>query len=237
MRKKPVAIVAGLGPGLGAALSRKLIAAGYRVVGVSRSLAVTERLEQELNAQERVFSGERCDVRDTKALIRTVSTIERDIGRISVYVHNAAQLILKPFLETSPDQFESLWRVILLGAVNGAQAVLPSMRQHGGGCLLFIGATASMRGGPNSAAFSSAKFALRGLAQSLARAYGPSGIHVCHLVVDGVIWGERESARLHLSKDQCLAPQAVAESCQHVIEQHPSAWTMELDVRPSVEKF
>ena len=213
MTTKPVAIVAGLGPGLGTALSRKLIASGYRVVGLSRSSTVTERLEQELNGQERVFTGERCDVSDTKALIRTVSQIERDIGRVWVYVHNAAQLILKPFLETSADQFESLWRVILLGAVNGAQAVLPSMRQHGSGCLLFVGATASVRGGPNSAAFSSAKFALRALAQSLARAYGPSGVHIVHLVVDGVIWGERASARFNLSKEQCLAPQAVAESC------------------------
>lgn len=233
----PTAVVAGLGPGLGEALCRRLVGAGYRVAGLARDLSTAGRLKQALNRKDRVFVGRACDVTDPSSVTDAVAQIKRELGDISVYIHNAAHLLLKPFIETTPAEFEALWRVTCLGAVNGAHAVLPSMLRAGRGSLLFLGATASVKGGPQSAAFSSAKFALRGLAQSLARAYGPEGIHIAHLVIDGVIWGDRARARFRMSDDQCLAPMAVAETCLQLIGQDRSAWTQELNLRPDVEKF
>ena len=237
MSKNQVAVVAGCGPGLGAAISRQLLASGYRVVGLSRSSACAADLAREVNGSEQMFTPLQCDITDADALSRAVAGASGELGDIAVYVHNAAKLLLQPFLETTPDEFEGLWRVICLGAVSGAQAALPLMLRQGSGTLLFIGATASVRGGAQSAAFSSAKFALRGLTQSLARAYGPAGIHIAHVVVDGVIWGQAAQTRLGMRKAQCLTPEAVAQSCLHLIEQDRSAWSQEIDLRPNVESF
>ena len=100
-----------------------------------------------------------------------------------------------------------------------------------------IGATASVKASAGFSAFGSAKFALRGLAQSLARELGPRGIHVAHLIIDGVMWGERADERFQMQREQCLDPESVARTCLHLLEQERSAWTHELDVRPDVETF
>jgi len=116
-------------------------------------------------------------------------------------------------------------------------AVLPGMLEAKHGSLLFIGATASIKAGANFSAFGCAKFALRGLAQSLARELGPEGIHVAHLVIDGVIWGERAENEFKIQRANCLEPESVACTCLHLIDQERSAWTHELDIRPDVETF
>jgi NAD(P)-dependent dehydrogenase (short-subunit alcohol dehydrogenase family) len=124
-----------------------------------------------------------------------------------------------------------------LGAVHGSQRVLPGMLRSGHGVLLFVGATASVKAGAGFSAFGAAKFALRGLAQSLARELGPRGIHVAHLVIDGVIWGERAAGAFGMTRAQCLEPDALAHTCLHLIEQDRCAWTHELDIRPDREPF
>ena len=115
------------------------------------------------------------------------AAIKPHADRIDVLIHNPQLLTIKPFEQTTIDEFEQTWRVACLGAVIAAQAVIPHMaaRQHG--MIILSGATAGLRGGANFSAFASAKFALRGLAQSLAREYGPKGVHVAHVVLDGLI--------------------------------------------------
>jgi NAD(P)-dependent dehydrogenase (short-subunit alcohol dehydrogenase family) len=229
------AIVAGLGPGLGVALCRQLADTGFRVAGFSRSEATFGILTDSLSAD--LFMPVRCDITDSVQLDLATSQVKERFGPASVYIHNAAQLHRQPFLETNPETFESLWRTTCLGAVYGVQRVLPDMLEAGSGTLLFIGATASIKAGAGFSAFSSAKFALRGLSQSLARELGPQGIHVAHLVIDGVMWGERARDSFGMSQQQCLDPLAVAKTCRHLIEQDRSAWTQELDLRPDVETF
>ena len=111
------------------------------------------------------------------------------------------------------------------------------MLEQGNGSILFTGATASIRAGGNFAAFASAKFALRGLAQSLAREFDPQGIHVAHVIIDGLIWGQ-PAKHLHKAQEgDCLKPEAIAEVYLNIIEQDSSAWTHELDLRPHSESF
>lgn len=224
-----VAIVAGSGDGLGLALCRRLLAAGYAVAGLSRTAAP----RSELGADYLALA---CDLTDALAVHNAVSTVERQFGKPRVYIHNASYLLHGDFLQSTPEEFRSLWEVSCLGAVHGVQRVLPAMLAAGRGTIVFTGATASIKAGGNFAAFASAKFALRGLAQSLARDYGPRGVHVAHVVIDGVIWGQR-AASFGLTEVQCLAPDDIASSYLHLIEQPRSAWTQELDLRPDVESF
>lgn len=229
------AIVAGFGTGLGSALCQQLANAGYHVAGLSRSDAAKQAMLEHLGPDR--FLSVNCDLTDAAQVDAAISKVEDKFGPAAVYVHNAARLHMQAFLETQPTEFESLWRTMCLGGVHGAQRVLPSMLASKAGTVLFIGATASIKAGAKFSAFSSAKFALRGLAQSLARELGPQGIHVAHLVIDGVMWGERARDSFGMTEDQCLNPVAVAQTCVCVIEQEQSAWTHELDIRPNVESF
>ncbi|WP_164513362.1 SDR family NAD(P)-dependent oxidoreductase [Thiosocius teredinicola] len=232
---KKIAVIAGIGDGLGFHLSTQLAAAGYRVAGLARSAAAGERLSAEIGNDRFVAIG--CDVSDAEQVDAAVSQVEQHFGQPAVYIHNAATLHHQEFLNTAPADFELQWRTSCLGAVHGAQRVLPAMLQHKAGTLLLIGATASIKAGAGFAAFGSAKFALRGLGQSLAREYGPKGIHVAHLIIDGVMWGQRARDTFRMREDQCLDPAAVAQTCLTLIEQPRSAWTHELDIRPDVETF
>ncbi len=226
---RKTAIVAGVGDGLGTALCRRLLAAGYGVGGLSRSGAKQSALGDD-------YLPLACELTDAAAVDASVSEVEQRFGPASVYIHSAAYLLRKEFLQTAADDFVDLWRVICLGAVHGVQRVLPSMLAAGSGTILFTGATASVKAGGGFAAFASAKFALRGMAQSLAREYSPQGIHVAHVVIDGVIWSKR-AAGFGLSEGQCLEADAIAETYLHLINQPRSAWTHELDLRPDVEVF
>ncbi len=230
-----IGIVAGIGPGLGMALCRRLVQDGYCVAGLARSTASGSALAAELGPEH--FLPVVCDLTDPGQVDKAVTEVEQRFGPVSVYVHNAARLHFQPFVETDPAEFESLWRSLCLGAVHGAQRILPGMLERKNGVLLFVGATASVKAGAHFAAFGSAKFALRGLTQSLAREFGRQGIHVAHLVVDGVLWGEWARDSFRMTPEQCLDPQAVAETCLHLIRQGRSAWTQELDLRPDVENF
>lgn len=235
INQSKTAIVAGVGSGLGVTLCRQLADMGYRVAGLSRSEATFGVLLDSLSAD--IFMPVCCDITDTAHMDRAVSQVKERFGPVSVYIHNAAQLHRQGFLETDSEIFESLWRTTCLGAVHGVQRVLPDMLEAGSGTLLFIGATASVKAGAGFSAFSSAKFALRGLSQSLARELGPQGIHVAHLVIDGVMWGARARDSFAMNPSQCLDPLAVSKTCRHLIEQDRSAWTYELDLRPDVESF
>lgn len=222
------AVVTGAGPGLGASVCRRLSAAGFDVVGLVR------------NPEDAGTDGYRlirADVADPKQVGSVFSGIRERHGPIRVLVHNAGFALIKPFDELSPDDMRQVWEVTCLGAMACASEAVPDMLANGGGVMVFTGATASIRGGARFAAFASAKFALRGLTQSLAREFGPQGIHVAHVLVDGLIWGKQARERFEAARETCLEPDAIAETYLHLIDQHRSCWTQELDLRPDCEKF
>lgn len=227
-----LALITGYGHGLAGCLARRLLEADYSVVGLRRS----GRAEPDLSGAG-TFRVVACDVGDQTAVTSTVQEIQDQHGEVDVLIHNASEPILEDFLALTADQCEALWRTTFLGAFHVSQAVLPGMLARGNGTLIYSGATASVKAGPKSAAFAGAKFALRGLAQSLARAYGPQGIHVAHTIIDGVIWGDRAKHRFGMQQQDCMDADDIAASYMALIEQPASAWTHELDLRPSKEAF
>jgi NAD(P)-dependent dehydrogenase (short-subunit alcohol dehydrogenase family) len=223
---KPLAIIAGLGPGLGAALAEKFSANGHRVVGLTRTPHACE------------YDLLQLDLSVATQVERAFAEIDQAYGDAPrVLIHNPAELIIQSFLETSPADFERAWRAMALSAMLCCQQAIPRMLAADGGCILFSGATAALRAGADFSAFASAKFALRGLAQSLAREFQPQGIHVAHVVLDGILWTERSRERLPIEQAQALLPQEVAEIYWQLSQQPRSAWSQEIDLRPDVEPF
>ncbi|MDY7096537.1 MAG: SDR family NAD(P)-dependent oxidoreductase [Pseudomonadota bacterium] len=223
---KPVAMIAGVGPGLGAGLVSAFANAGYETVGLSRRG----------NAHGAHHSC-KVDLINPDAVTSAIGGITESIGPVDVYVHNAALLHNGTLTETKPEDFERAWRVAVLGAVNGVQAVLPTMLQRGSGSILVSGATASIRGGANFAAFASAKFALRGFTQSLAREVQPKGVHAAHVILDGLMRGTPSVNQFDGSDNRSIDPLEAGEAFVWLAKQRQSAWTFELDLRPQTEKF
>src|SRR5262249_32881640 len=145
--------------------------------------------------------------------------------------------LTKPSGETPLDDSERAWRVACFAAMVAARAVLPAMLARGRGTIILTGATASTRGAAKFAAFASAKFALRGLAQSLARELGPKGVHVAHVMLDGLIDEPQSTRRFGSSSSLRMDPAALAAAYLAIVRQPVSAWTHELDLRPSSESF
>ena len=229
-----VCVVTGVGPGTGAALARRFATGGHRVAMVARS---AERLS-ELALTIPGSRGYAADVGDAHAVADAFARIRAELGAIDTLLYNAGSGVFAPFLDTMPDLFEAAWRVNALGLLLCAREVAPPMVAAGGGTILVTGATASLRGGLNFAAFASAKAAQRSLAQAMARNLGPHGIHVGYVIVDGVI--DIPITRAMLSDrpdDFFLAPDAIAETFWLLAHQDRSAWTFELDVRPFGEKW
>jgi len=178
------------------------------------------------------------DVGQAEQIAAAFDTIRRELGAPEVLLYNAAMRPVGRLMETKPSTFENTWRVSTFGAFLCAQQVVPDMLIKGKGVILFTGATAGVKPFPSSAAFGPAKFALRGLAQVLARDLGPQGIHVAYINVDGAIDMPAIRQRFpSLTAADMLQPSAIAESYWYLAQQDRSAWTQELDVRPFKEKF
>ena len=159
------------------------------------------------------------------------------MARRTLVAHNTAKLVISAFEDTPNADFEAAWRAMVLSAVNLARAVLPSMVKAGGGSFIVSGATASLRGGKNFAAFASAKAGLRALTQSLAREYGAKGVHVAHVILDGIL-DTQASRDLHgLEPSRMMKLEDVAQAYLSLARQPKSAWTHELDLRPMGEAF
>ena len=233
----PVAVVAGVGPGLGAALCRKLMSAGFIVAGLARSADAFGPLDAEAANQGTTFAGFACDTTDENAVETTFTTIEDRLGIPRVLIYNPGRFLRGGLMETDPAGFADTWRVTCLGAFLCTRRAARAMLDGSGGTLIFTGATASVKPAGGFAAFGSSKAALRGLAQSLARELGPRGIHVAHVIIDGIIWTLRTRDWPGVEQDRCLSPDAVADTYLHLIRQDRSAWTFELDLRPDVETF
>lgn len=211
-------VIAGFGPGLGTALHERFTRGGYTVIGASRS-------------GDPAWAT---DLRDPGATAELFARIDREAPPLAGVIHNAMQFFRAPFLSTPPEDFESVWRSMVLTAVNTSQQALPRLLAQGGGSLIFSGASGSRRSGPQFSAFSSAKFALRGLSQSLAREHGADGIHVAHVVIDGLIDSERTRERFNEAGNALrIDPAALADTYWQLFHQPRDAWTHELDVRPA----
>lgn len=236
-------LVVGVGAleGLGAAIAHRFAEGGYPVVIAGRNapkLEATAAALQGLGAPVTAVVGDASDPVDAK---RFVSEAEA-VAPLALAVHNAGSNRPAPFLRVSPEHFESHWREHTLGGFHIAQAALPVLTRHGGGSLIFTGASGSLRGKAMFAPFAAAKAAQRALAQSIAREYGPQNVHVGYVVVDGGIEGERLLTFRPQLKDErgpdgMLNIDAIAEAYWVLHHQHRSAWTLELDLRPWSETF
>jgi NAD(P)-dependent dehydrogenase (short-subunit alcohol dehydrogenase family) len=218
-----IAVIGGAGEGLGAALGRRFAAGGFDVSLVSRT------------------GEEKADLRNESEVVALFDRLEAK-GPVEVAIFNAGANFRASILDTPADMFEKVWRLgCYAGFLFGREAAR-RMAARGRGTILFTGATASMRGSAQFAAFAAAKGGLRQVAQSMARELGPKNIHVAHVVVDGMIDNRRTRERMaervkDLPADGMLATDAIAELFWQIHAQPRSAWTFEADLRPWAEKF
>lgn len=227
MASRKLAIVAGAGPGLGQALMRKLDEQGCHAVGITRS-GKTDSSGLDIRG---------CDLSDPVETGELLKDLVDGLGAPSLVVHNTANLVRGPFAELKLYDFEQCWTAMVASAISLAHGVLEPMAKAGGGTFIVSGATASLRGGRNFAAFASAKFALRGLTQSLAREYQPKGIHVVHTILDGII-DTLESRELHaLDPARMMKVDDLADAYWVLSQQPVSTWSHEIDFRPQSENF
>jgi NAD(P)-dependent dehydrogenase (short-subunit alcohol dehydrogenase family) len=236
MSEQQVAVIVGVGSGLGFALVKRFAKAGMAMAMAARN---REKLEQLLEKEP--IEGARayaCDATDQAAVDRLFKEVDRDLGPPEVVVFNAGAFQPGGILEIDPAEFERCWRIGCLGGLLVGQAAARRMVANGRGTILFTGATAALRGSARFANLAVPKFGLRALAQAMARELGPQGIHVGQVIIDGQIRSERY-AHLEAERgpDSLLEPDAIAEMYYQLHAQPRSAWTLELDLRPWSEKF
>ena len=233
-----VAVIAGVGPGLGAAIARKFANEGCNLALLSRSSAYILNLSNRLEEIGVSVTPIPTDITDTAQVAASFSHIRAELGTPDILVNHAGNAAWGNLSELTPEAFENSWRVCTLGAFLCVKQVMPGMLEKGSGTILFSGATSAVRGRAGAIAFSSAKFAMRGLASSLAREVGPQGIHVAHIIIDGVINTPSLRERYQLEPDELLLePDAIADTYWALVQQERSAWSFEVDVRPHNEEF
>lgn len=224
--KTNVALIIGAGPGLGASLGKKFSKAGMTVVLVSRKEELLKKIAVKIDGAIAIAADARCEV-EVESLVETV---EAKIGTISILVYNPGSGFNNTsVLKQTSEQFRNVWESTAYGGFLASRAVSKFMKIRGQGTIIFTGATASVRGGAGFSAFASGKFALRALAQSLARELGPSGIHVAHIILDGGI-GVTDGGNK-------MDPDEIAETYYSIFIQRRSTWCHEVDLRPWVEKW
>ncbi|MGH7863914.1 MAG: SDR family NAD(P)-dependent oxidoreductase [Candidatus Binataceae bacterium] len=236
-KQLPVAAVVGVGPGLGAALSRRF-AKGYAVALVARTADKLDALAREIGSAGGKALAVPANVASAEEVEAAFARIKGELGPVDVLLFNAAMRPFGKLMDTKPSTFENTWRVATFAAFLCAQQVVPDMLKAGKGVILFTGATAGVKPFATSAAFGPAKFALRGLAQVIARDLGPQKIHVGYVNVDGAIDMPFIRERFPQIKDEdMLKPSAIADAYWFMAHQDESAWTFEVDVRPFREKW
>jgi NAD(P)-dependent dehydrogenase (short-subunit alcohol dehydrogenase family) len=232
-----VCVVVGVGEGLGMALARRF-ATGYKVALVARSAGVIESVAGEIKSGGGVALPIQSDATIETEIAAAHQRITRELGPIEILIYNGGRRPMGRLLETTPEVFEQTWRLHTFGAFLWARQVAPEMLARGNGSILITGATAGVRPWPNSAAFAPAKFAVRGLAQVMARDLHPQGIHVAYVNVDGGIdMPLLRNFRPDGKDEDFLKPSAIADAFWYLAHQDRSTWSHELDVRPFKEKF
>ena len=223
-----LAMIVGVGSGLSASLARLCAREGMRVVLAARDVSKLSTLVAETGASVHACDATRRE--EVDALFDAV--LEAD-GVPDLVVYNASARVRGAVADLDPEKVDRAISVTAYGGFLVGRRAATAMRERGSGSIQFTGASASVKGYPESACFAMGKFALRGLAQSMARELAPKGVHVAHFVIDGGI----ESARRIPDHDEWLDPDAIAETYLHVHRQHRSAWTWEVELRPWVEHF
>jgi NAD(P)-dependent dehydrogenase (short-subunit alcohol dehydrogenase family) len=225
------ALIVGAGSGLSAALARALAKDGIKVALAARSTGDLEPLVKETGA--RAFA---CDASERAQVDKLFADVDAALGAPDVVIYNASFRTRGPFVELDPADVERSLAVTAYGAFLVAQHAARRMLPHKHGAIMLTGASAGVKGYPQSAPFAMGKFALRGLAQSMARELSPQGIHVIHVVVDGGIRSDRRPDPAG-NPDSMLDPDAIAATYIHLLHQPRSAWAWEIELRPWVEKF
>jgi len=227
------ALIVGAGTGLSASLARAFAADGFQVSLAARDIGKLRGIAEETHAQVVAI-----DASDHDSVKRGFAELDATLGAPSVVVYNPSFRVRGPLLDLDPAKVEQSLKITAFGGFLVAREAVARMMPRAAGVMLFTGASASVKGYANSAPFAMGKFALRGLAQSMARELHPKGIHVCHVVIDG---GIRNVARGTVERpeapDSLLDPDAIAASYLQLVRQPRSAWTFELELRPWVETF
>lgn len=241
-----VALLVGAGDAIGAAVARRFATGGYKVCIARRDATKSQALVDELNksgAEVRAYS---VDARQEGEVQNLFAEVERTVGPIEVCLFNAGSNVNKPLLETTEKLFFKAWELACFAGFLVGREAAKHMLARGHGTILFTGATASMRGGKGFAAFSSAKFGLRAVAQSMARELGPKNIHVIHLLIDAGVDSDEIRRRYKaqrgidadaIAPDSLTKTSSIAEAYWFAHQQSRDGWTHELDLRPSVEKW
>lgn len=242
---KQVCLIVGAGDYIGAAIARKFAAGGFTVCLARRGGEKNDALVEEIKAAGGQAHSYSMDAREESQIVQRFAAIEKDIGPIEVLISNAGGNVNFPILETTERVFYKVWKMACLSGFLSGREAAKYMLSRGRGSIFFTGATASLRGGSGFAAFSSAKFGLRALAQSMARELGPQNIHVAHLIIDAGVDSAFVRDRIKdsgrdpdtLPEDTLMDPNSVAESYWMLHQQTRDAWTFEMDIRPFAEKF
>jgi len=233
VKQAEIALIVGAGSGLSASLARLFAKESMRVGLAARDTAKLASLVKETNALPIA-----CDATDPAQIQAMFGAVEKKWGVPDLVVYNAGYRVRGPFVDLDPKEVERTIRVTGYAGFVVAQGAAKRMLARGSGAIFFTGASASVKGYAESAPFAMGKFALRGLAQSMARELAPKGIHVAHFVIDGGI--SRGAADLRVEErgaDGMLLPDEIAKNYLHVFRQHRSAWTWEVELRPWIERF
>jgi len=243
--RSPIALVVGAGDYIGAAIAKRFAAGGFTVAVGRRNAEKLEPLVAEIAASGGRARAFALDARDEASVQQVFATIEKELGPLELVVFNVGANVQFPITETTSRVFRKVWEMACLGGFltgrEAARAMLPRRR----GSIFFTGATASLRGGKGYAAFASAKFGLRALAQSMARELGPENIHVAHLVIDAGVDTAFVRERIQsagrdpgaLAPDSLMNPASIGEAYWMLHRQPRDAWTFELDLRPHRETW
>jgi NAD(P)-dependent dehydrogenase (short-subunit alcohol dehydrogenase family) len=236
------AIIMGAGDALGGAIARRFAREGLVAVPSRRKIKPLGELVARIEADGGEAEGIPCDARDEEAVISLFDRVENEIGPVEVFVFNTGAQHRSSILDMTAKIYRQVWEsAAFAGFVTGREAAR-RMSARGRGTIIFTGATASVRGGANFASFASAKHALRALSQSMARELGPMGIHVGHIIVDGMIDSDAVRAKFPDEVDALpdggmLNPDHIADAYWAMHAQPKDAWTFEMDIRPSVERW
>jgi len=225
------ALIVGVGGGLSASVARTFAKAGMKIALAARRVADLAPLAKQVGGE--AFA---CDAAKRGDVVRLFGEVERAYGAPDVLVYNAGYRTRGPFIDLDPAEVEKTLAVSAFGGFLVAQEAAKRMLPHKHGAILFTGASASVKGYAQSAPFAMGKFALRGLAQSMARELSPQGIHIAHIVIDG---GIRSASRADPpdKPDSMLDPDAIAQTYLDLLQQQRSAWAWEIELRPWVERF
>ena len=237
--EEKVAVVVGVGPGLGLSVGHRFAREDYDVALLSRSEQKLEKYVEDIEMQGGCRAhAVGCDATDPESVEEAFERVDSELGAPDVLVYNAGMFEYGGIMELDPETFQQCWQANCYGGFLTARQVLPQMAERGEGTIIFTGATASKRGSANFAGLAVGKFGLRALAQSMAREFGPRGVHVAHAVIDGQIdTPQNLDAFPDRKKHTFLDSDEIAEQYWQLHCQDRTTWTLELDLRPYVEDF